>query len=201
MALALDLRAGLVPRPVEPVLTGDLSDAALVERAQAGSRAAFDRLAERHYPTILRYLTRKTGDADLAADLAQETFLDAWRDIGRLRDGDAILLWLYRIARNNLLPAWRRRPVDSMDALLERGVEMPAALRGEDHAEGCAERQAVLLTLGRLSAAAQEALVLHTVHGLSCEEVGQRLGISRDAAKKRIGRAKADFRKEHQPAC
>ena len=200
MALSFDLRAGLVPRPSEPALAGDLSDAALVTRAQAGSRAAFDRLAERHYPTILCYLIRKVRAAELAGDLTQETFLDAWRDLGRLRDGDAILPWLYRIARNTLLPAWRRRAPDSMDALLDRGAA-PSALRGEDPADDCVEREVVLVTLGRLSDVAQQALVLHAVHGLTCEEVGQRLGISREAAKKRIGRAKADFRKEHRLAC
>ncbi len=198
MVLMFDRRDGVLPTPV---VADDLSDRALVARAQAGSRAAFDRLAERHYPAILRYLARKTGDAELAADLAQETFLDAWRDLGRLHDGDAFPRWLYRIARNNLLPAWRRRPATSLDALAERGAEIPAVLRGEDPAGGCVERQAVLLTLGRLSDAARQALLLHTVHGLSCEEVGLRLGISREAAKKRIGRAKADFRKEHRFAC
>ncbi|MCO5178245.1 MAG: sigma-70 family RNA polymerase sigma factor [Thermomicrobiales bacterium] len=177
----------------------DASDAALVALAQTGSRAAFDLLVERHYPAIHRYLLRRCSSSDLADDLVQETFLDAWRDLDHLHDGDAIRQWLYRIARNNLMPTWRQRRVDSMDDLVERGAVSSASLRNADHAEDCVVREDVVHALNRLSGSACEALVLHTVIGMSSEEVGVHLGISREAAKKRIGRAKADFRKEYVP--
>lgn len=193
--------AAISPRLNRAIVTVpvDASDTALVALAQAGSRTAFDLLVERHYPAIHRYLLRRCASRELADDLVQETFLDAWRDLNGLRDGSAILQWLYRIARNNLMPTWRQRRVDSMDDLVERGAMSSSSLRDDDHAENCAVREDVVHALKRLSGSAREALVLHTVIGMSSEEVGLHLGISREAAKKRIGRAKADFRKEYVP--
>ncbi len=192
--------AAISPRHNRAITTvpGDASDATLVALAQAGSRTAFDLLVERHYPVIHRFLLRRCASSELADDLTQETFLDAWRDLDRLHDGDAVLQWLYRIARNNLMSTWRQRRVDSMDDLAERGA-MSAAFQDEDHADNCVVRKDVVDALKRLSGAAREVLVLHTVAGMTSEEVGLHLGISREAAKKRIGRAKADFRKEYVP--
>ncbi len=164
-------------------------------------RQAFAQLVERYYPLILRYLTRRTGDAELAADLTQETFLDAWRDLERLADGRPVAPWLYRIARNNLLPHWRRRrPVSLDDLMAEAGVE-PDALHQADPAPACDERALIAQVLGDLSAPLQEALLLHCRQGFTSEEVGQALAISGEAARKRIGRAKAQFREGYRVAC
>jgi len=85
------------------------ADDSLVAAAQNGSARAFDLLVVRHHAAILRYLARQTGDSELAADLAQETFLDAFRSLDRLGDDRSFAVWLHRIARHNLLMAWRRQ--------------------------------------------------------------------------------------------
>jgi len=164
-------------------------------------RQAFDQLVEQYYPLILRYLTRRTGDAELAADLTQETFLDAWRDLARLAHGRAVAPWLYQIARNNLLPHWRRRRPVSLDALLAEDGGEPAACQQADPAPACDERALIAQVLGGLSAPLQEALLLHCRQGFTSEEVGQVLAISGEAARKRIGRAKTQFRAGYRVAC
>ncbi len=164
-------------------------------------RRAFDQLVEQYYPPMLRHLTRQTGDAELAADLTQETFLDAWRDLERLADGRPAAPWLYRIARNNLLPHWRRRQPVSLDGLAAEDGAEPRALRQADPTPACDERALIAQVLADLSAPLQEALLLHCQQGLTSEEVGQVLAISGEAARKRIGRAKAQFRHQYRAAC
>ncbi len=164
-------------------------------------RQAFDQLVEQYYPLILRYLTRRTGDAELAADLTQETFLDAWRGLERLADGRPGAPWLYRIARNNLLPHWRRRQPVSLDDLTAADGAEPHPLCQADPTPTWDERALIAQVLGSLSAPLQEALLLHCQQGLTSEEVGQVLAISGEAARKRIGRAKTQFRQDYRLAC
>ncbi len=141
------------------------------------------------------------GDAELAADLTQETFLDAWRDLERLADGRAVAPWLYRIARNNLLPHWRRRQPVSLDDLAAADGAEPHPLRQADPTPTCDERALIAQVLSGLSTPLQEALLLHCQQGLTSEEVGQALAISGEAARKRIGRAKTQFRQDYRLAC
>ena len=180
---------------------GPCPDGAPASAAPPCVRQAFDQLVEQYYPLILRYLTRRTGDAELAADLTQETFLDAWRDLERLADGRAVAPWLYRIARNNLLPHWRRRQPVSLDDLTAADGAEPHPLRQADPTPTCDERALIAQVLGGLSAPLQEALLLHCQQGLTSEEVGQALAISGEAARKRIGRAKTQFRQDYRLAC
>jgi RNA polymerase sigma-70 factor (ECF subfamily) len=121
-------------------------DAALAAAARAGDAPAFARLAERHYAPVLRYLRRQTGDAELAADLAQETFLDAWRDRDRLAGDQPFAPWLFRIARHNLLAAWRWRRLHRLVSLarpLTRDEAALPALRQPDASAACCDRDAL----------------------------------------------------------
>ena len=86
----------------EARFTSVSSDAVLVRAAQKGSSQAFTVLVERYHAPVLRYLTRQLGSAELAEDLVQETFLDAYRSLRQLDERRAFAAWLYQIARNNL---------------------------------------------------------------------------------------------------
>ena len=170
---------------------------ALVAAAREGSVAAFALLVERHHAAILRYLARQTGDRELAADLAQETFLDAYRSLGRLGEEVSFAAWLHRIARHNLLPAWRRRRLRrfvSLDRL--RGGGEPAAASADEAA--CDERDLIQRALDGLGPALREALVLHDLQGFTGREVGAILGISPAAARQRVARARARFRERYR---
>lgn len=173
-------------------------DHALVAAAQSGSVQAFELLVERYHAPILRYLTRQTGDPELAADLAQETFLDAFRSLHRLGKEDySFAAWLHRIARHNLLVAWRWRRLRrliSLDWLLAQTGPVLPALQHNDVLRTTAERDLLQAVLSDLSPTLREALVLYSVQGFSGQEVAQILGIAAPAALQRIARAKEQFR-------
>jgi RNA polymerase sigma-70 factor (ECF subfamily) len=82
-------------------------DEALVAAAQSGSTEAFARLVERHQQALRAFLRRACGDWAEADDLAQETFLTAWRSIGRLKAGVSVRAWLCGIGYNKHLTARR----------------------------------------------------------------------------------------------
>ena len=168
---------------------------ALVAAARAGSAAAFALLVERHHLAILRYLARQTGDRELAADLAQETFLDAYRSLGRLGEEVSFAAWLHRIARHNLLPAWRRRRLRRFVSLDRLWGGEPAAAADE---AACDERDLIQRALDGLGPALREALVLHDLQGFTGREVGAILGISPAAARQRVARARARFRERYR---
>src|ERR1041384_2491697 len=82
----------------------------LLERIQAGDLDAGHQFVRDYYPGVYRYLLYLTGSPEAAEDLAQETFLQAWRGLGTF-DGRATLrTWLHRIAHREFLQALRRQP-------------------------------------------------------------------------------------------
>ncbi len=183
---------------------GQPVDRALVAAAQSGSARAFDLLVERHHPPLLRYLTRQTGDRELAADLAQETFLDAFRSLQRLADDRSFAAWLYRIARHNLLAALRRRRLHrlvSLDWLLaqpQRAEALGLIPDWSDELAACRDRELLERLFDELSPALREALLLAGAHGFTSREVALILGISPAAARQRVARAKERVRLGYQ---
>ncbi len=167
----------------------------------AGDVAAFATLTERHYPAVLRYLTRQTGDPHLAADLVQETFVAAFRHMDQLRDDLSFPAWIFQIARNQFRAELRRRRLRSaisLDWLFERPGEIDAALSLADQSTDVARRDDIQRALDRLPPAPREALLLHALGGFTGLEVSRILGISHEAARKRINRAEADFRDHYR---
>ncbi len=165
---------------------------ALVEAARNGSAAVFAALYERHAPPLLRLLVWQTGDRELAADLVQETFTDAWRSLNRLSTEYSFAAWLYTIARHNRLTVQRRERLRrwlSLDRL--RGREEPVAAQLLD--EAAWERDARGQALAALSPALREVLVLHQIGGYSVGEIAVLLGISVVAARQRLTRGNREF--------
>jgi len=96
------------PQPSSAPAGAD-ADAALVAAAVAGDRQAFAALVERHQARILAFLERLTGCREQARDLAQETFVSAYRKLATFEQRSAFSTWLYRIACNHVAAAGRRR--------------------------------------------------------------------------------------------
>lgn len=174
------------------------SDERLVEAALAGRRDAFGELFERYYPLVVHSLAAKTRDAELAEDLAQEAFLAAYRHVDDLADGRPFLPWLRRIAQNALRMEWRRqrsRRGPSLDQTSQQvGTVSSGSAGPEELASVACERDLVARALAELSPSLREALLLHVWQGCSAAEAAGALGISPDAAARRINRAKARFR-------
>jgi RNA polymerase sigma factor (sigma-70 family) len=160
----------------------------LVGAARSGSVAAFTALVDHYHPIILAYLLRQTGDQEWAQDLAQETFLDAFRALDRLPEDRPFRAWLFVVARNNFLHARRRRRLRqfiSLDWLLAN--RRRPALSVDDDSMSFAERDAVQQALNQLSGTLREPLVLLSL-GYSLIDIANTLGISHDAARQRVSR-------------
>ena len=176
------------------------SDADLVRAAQRGSAAAFDVLLLRYHDPVRRYLLRQCGDPDSAADLLQETFLDAYRSLGGLADDRPFAAWLYRIARNNLRGEWRARTIRrlvSLDWLRERAADTPPALRQPDEGAATEARDLIQCALDGLSPKLREVLLLHHLWGFTAPEIARILNLSPEAAARRLSRANDHFRQRH----
>lgn len=83
----------------------------LVRRSQKGDLDAFRQLYERFIQKILNYLYRMTGSKDEADDLAQDTFVLAYRKIGDLKNPERFQSWIFRIAQNNVYQLYRGKKV------------------------------------------------------------------------------------------
>lgn len=175
-----------------------MGDDELVAAARAGTVAAFDTLVDRYYAPLVRFLARQTGDQELAADLAQETFVTAYRQLAQLAEDRSFAAWLYQIARNRLRMEYRRRQVIRFLSLDWLVAQPHARLLGHvDAADTYAEQDQVELALAALSPALREALLLHHVWGFTGLEIAQILGISPAAARKRVSRADAELRRHY----
>jgi RNA polymerase sigma-70 factor (ECF subfamily) len=166
-------------------------DAALVRAIQSSDdRAAFTQLVHRHQSavrTVLRRLTR--GDAGLADDLAQETFVLAWRNIRHFRFEAKFSTWIYRIAINAWRSEARRKREVLLDAedgsLIEEAAEDPPDI---------VSRLDLERALATLSDGERAAIAACYYADLSHEEAAQALGIPVGTVKTHILRGKAKLK-------
>ena len=160
----------------------------LVIRAQSSDAAAFAEIFERYQHRIVNYIYGLVHDRELANDLAQESFLKAYRALPRMGSDLRLAPWLYRIAGNTAFSALRRRKLIRWLPLLNDGIMTPD-IDGE-----VAEAEAVHRALAKLPAKYAAPLLLHSHEGLSCNEIAEILGISSGAVKTRLFRAREAFR-------
>jgi RNA polymerase sigma-70 factor (ECF subfamily) len=169
-----------------------VADRVLVDAARAGDVDAFEVLVRRHEGRVYRVALRLLGsDAD-AQDATQETFVRAWRGLGRFRGESAVSTWLYRIVTNRCLNVVAaRRPVEGLDP------ELPSV--GGDPAEFAERRErfaVVARQVASLPPDQRAVLVLRDFEGLSYEEVAAALKVSVAAVKGRIHRARLSVLRE-----
>jgi RNA polymerase sigma-70 factor (ECF subfamily) len=157
------------------------------ERARwAGPAAPSESLAalyDRHAPEVYRFLYRRCGDADLAEDLAQDTFLVA---AGAIDDpAELTVAWLMRVARNRLIDVIRRQ------SRFETKLQLVGlAADEEDGAEIVADRLRVRDALRTLKVEYRLVLLLHYVDGLPVVELADEMGRSVAAVESLVRRAR-----------
>lgn len=167
-------------------------DELLVSRARRGDAEAFSEIFERYHHRIVNYLYGLVHDRELANDLAQESFLKAYKALPRMGDDLRLAPWLYRIAGNTAFSALRRRRIIRWLPLLnDNGSESGFATTMDGEV---AEAEAVHRALAKLPAKYAAPLLLHSHEGLSCNEIADVLGISTGAVKTRLFRAREAFR-------
>ena len=172
----------------------DLSDAELVRRSLAGEHLAFAQLVEKHQRLVFGVALSNARDAGEAEDVAQEAFVEAWRDLRTLRDPMRVGTWLAGIARN-LAHRWRRRTARRRNReTAAAGVDIDAAATPFDAALARETTLLVRTALADIAEAYREVLVLYYVNGRSVSEVAAGLGISEDVAKQRLSRGRRALR-------
>ncbi len=169
------------------------SDGQVIALSRRSREEALELLYGAYRGKIFTFLLRLTGDADAADDLAQDTFLKAYRGLGQLTDDHRLLPWLYRIASNAAIDAARRRkrvgwlPLRS----LLGAPEEPHATDGQG---AVPERHHIDAVLRSLPVENSAALLLHVLEGYSYREIAEIQGCSLTAVRSRIARARSAFK-------
>ncbi len=171
--------------------------ALLLERARAGDTEAFGEVLARFQLSVLRWAYARLGNWHDAEDIAQESFIVAYRKLGNLRDLNRFPGWLRRIVLTacSRRTRTRRMPTESFEGG-GAGVLQIQAPGGDpvEHVERAELRVAVLASLHSLTAANRSCIRLHYLEGYSVKEVAARLGIPRGTVKRRLHDARVQLR-------
>jgi RNA polymerase sigma factor (sigma-70 family) len=175
-------------------------DARLVVAARSGDPDAFGRIYDAWFDRVHDLAYRIVRDAEAAADVAQDAFLSAWRNLERLEEPRAFGGWLLRIARNGALDRKRKeqraRPVDEERlAVIERQQTRPedrlAAI--DDPARVAEDHEVVTLLWDAADALGErdrEVLDLTLRHGLAPNEIAEVIGLNRNATNQLVHRVR-----------
>jgi RNA polymerase sigma-70 factor (ECF subfamily) len=177
-----------------------VTDRELVDRARAGDSEAFGQLVRRHQPRIHRLAAHLLRSRAEAEDVAQETFIRAYRALGRFDGRSEPYTWLYRIAVNLSLNALRSRKARRVTADTDdpRFDAMASQARSNDDPPAdAAQRQlyeALALGIDALSETLRTTLVLVCVDGRSHEEASAILGAPEGTIAWRVHEARRKLR-------
>lgn len=197
-----------------------LSDEEIVKRVLLGNTEAFDTLVLRYQDKVYNLLVRMSGSEAAAEDLAQETFLKAYRALASFRQGSAFYTWLFRIAANS---AFTRRRTEGRRKAHE-GVSLDDGGAGSGKTNGSggdendgglkskladrsqpdpganlereAIRQRIQEGLAELDGNDRDVIVLRDIEGLDYDAIAEVLKITRAAVKSRLHRARLELAKK-----
>ncbi|MFO1245724.1 MAG: RNA polymerase sigma factor RpoE [Ramlibacter sp.] len=190
------------PPPAAPVPASADTDLMLVERAVAGDQRAFELLVMKYQRRIERLIGRMVRDVDLVEDIAQETFIRAYRALAQFRGEAQFYTWLYRIAVNTAKKAlvdMKRNPLVSESAL--RSSDDEDETSGVENELTSAETPETVLAAKEIAAAVnaamealpeelRQAVTLREIEGLSYEEIAEVMNCPIGTVRSRIFRAR-----------
>lgn len=183
------------------------SDEALMLAFKAGDAGAFEVLVRRHRNAVFGYLSRLLKNPQRAEDLVQETWLRIIRAKYGYESSARFTTWLYVIARN----LWRdsrdraaSANTESLDASAEDETSREDSLPSMDPlpdsvAQSAEVRPHLELALGKISVEQREVFLLHELHGMSFQEIGEITGVPLNTAKSRYRYAIASLRRTLAP--
>src|ERR1043166_6738437 len=162
------------------------SDAELLEASRRGERDAFGALIERYQGVVSAVSYSRTGARALSEDVAQDTFIAAWRQLGQLREPNRLRSWLCGIARNLARKARRRSAREGpLDPVLVFDGGNPV-----DHPAGAESERVVREALMRVPDTYRDVLVLYYRDQRSVRDVAVALGITEAVAQQRLTRGR-----------
>ncbi len=174
-------------------------DRQLVERARSGDKRAFDLLVQKYHRRLMRLLSRMVRNQEEVEDIAQETFIKAYRALPQFRGDAAFYTWLYRIgvntARNFLASRGRSMPTISDQAvndddepderLVAQDINTPESM--------LLSKQVAVAVNDAVEALPEElrtAITLREMEGMSYEEIAEMMGCPIGTVRSRIFRAR-----------
>ena len=174
---------------------GPLNEQDLIRLAADGDDAAFAELVRLHQNEVYTVAVRMVSDRDLAYDVAQESFVRAWKAIGRFRGDAKFSTWMHRITVNTALTHRERRKRQRTEALDAMYLEPESeALTPERAGESAAARINLDAALESLAMPLRVVVVLKDVYGWSHSEIADELDITVTAAKVRLHRGRKQLR-------
>lgn len=165
--------------------------ASILVSIQAGNTEDYKEIILHFQSGIIRYLYRMTGNRDVACDLAQDTFIQAYYGILKTPEIENLKAWIYRIATNNALQYIRRRKIISF-------ISFESADRETKSREDKTEEIAVREALKKIPEKQRICLVLHFIEGFKYHEIADTLGTTEEAVRKQVARGKIIFRKAYE---
>ena len=183
-------------------MTAADADAPLIERVKRGDAKAFEMLVVKYQRRIERLIGRMVRDVDLVPDIAQETFIRAYRAIPQFRGDSAFYTWLYRIAVNTAKKALvelKRDPLLSETSLTSRDDDDETSRVENELSDGetpdavLASKEiaaAVNAAIEALSDDLRQAITLREIEGLSYEEIAEVMNCPIGTVRSRIFRAR-----------
>ncbi len=183
-------------------------DAVLVKRAQAGDKRAFEMLVTKYQRRILRLLGRILHNQSDVEDVAQDTFLKAYRALPKFRNESAFYTWLYRIAvntaRNHI--SSKHNQVFVSDQIESQDGETFSLLDNltdgetpETHMHNREIIEALQIALDELPEQLRQAIVLRELEGLSYEEISTAMDCPVGTVRSRIFRAREAIAEQLKP--
>jgi RNA polymerase sigma-70 factor (ECF subfamily) len=198
----------------EPINTLDAkpidSDAILVERTVAGDQKAFELLVIKYQRRIQRLIGRMVRDVDLVEDIAQETFIRAYRALAQFRGEAQFYTWLYRIAVNTAKKALmdlKRNPTISENSFKSDNDDETSPLENELTSNETPDAVLASKEIAQIINAALEALpedlrqaiTLREIEGLSYEEISTAMSCPIGTVRSRIFRAREAISQKVKP--
>ncbi|CAN7191233.1 RNA polymerase sigma factor RpoE [Rhizobacter sp. LjRoot28] len=187
------------------------ADAPLIERVKRGDVKAFEMLVVKYQRRIERLIGRMVRDVDLVPDIAQETFIRAYRAIPQFRGESAFYTWLYRIAVNTAkktLVGMKRDPIVTESARASRDDDDETSRVENELTDGetpeavLASKEiaaAVNAAIGALSEDLRQAITLREIEGLSYEEIADLMNCPIGTVRSRIFRAREAIAQRLRP--
>lgn len=174
----------------------------LIARAKKGEIAAFESLMTAYENRIYSLALRSTGSEQDAADITQEVFLRAWKNLDSFRGDSSLSTWLYRVTSNLCVDFARKKAAGGMPTSID-DEESPAADfvdpsrmgQPEAAAENSELREELHFALAQLSEEHRRVILLRDVAGMTYTDVARTLGLEEGTVKSRLARARAGLRK------
>lgn len=180
-------------------------DRRLISECLAGRRAAFGELVERYQDRLFNAVLRVVSNPDDAADVVQDSFINAYQSLASFKGDSEFYTWLYRIAFNTAVSLRRRkRPTVSLEAHRNGAASVEPADESETTRPGAAleraeDEAALKAGLERLSAEHRTVLVLKDIEGMKYEEIAVVLEVPIGTIRSRIHRARLELRELLEP--